>query len=155
MPTEIAADHPKQKLLFFVAQDIDDGTRVLVEELVNRLVRARSWVNGAPQFVDEIEEGNEEWSLEDLPIETVGGYIELYSAHPPWKVPRELDKRHFEEVAYLVDSLRDASRQHGLAFELELDGAHVGSITGGRIDRLLAEGLIEPWRRNLEEVPAH
>jgi hypothetical protein len=85
-----------------------------------------------------------------MAIETVGGFVEIYSALPPWTLPREIDRLHFEEVSTLVNALRDFSRQNGLSFEFELDGNYVGAIDNGEMDASLGEGLLGEWRRNLE-----
>jgi hypothetical protein len=149
MPDEVLPGHPKQRLLFFVAQDIDATIRRRVEEFVSNLATLRVWINGPPQLVSTVEEP-EDASRGDLPIETLGGILELYSALPPLKLPRDLDLQHLAEVSRLVSELREFSREHGLAFELELDGVHVGSIVDGRPDRLVEEGLLGEWRRQLE-----
>jgi hypothetical protein len=43
----------------------------------------------------------------------------------------------------------DLSREHNLAFDLELDDKFVGSIVAGDMDRTLSEGLLGEWRRGL------
>jgi hypothetical protein len=150
MPFFVDPNHPKQKLLFFVAQDLDDDIRSRVRDFVLRLASLRRWVNGPPRFVSSREEPRDT-SLGDMPVETVGAYLEIYSALPPLTLPREIDLRHLDEVTTLVDAVRDFSREHSLAFEFELEGTLVGSIKDGQIDRLLAEGLLGEWRRQLGE----
>ena len=147
-PPSVADGHPKRRLLFFVAQDVDNGVRGDVQDFVNRLALQRRWLNGAPRFVNSIEEP-EDASGEDMPVETLGGYIEIYSTLPPWTLPREVDIQHLEEVTDLVNALCDLSRQRDLEFELELDDTYVGAITDGEVNRSLAEGLLGEWRRQL------
>jgi hypothetical protein len=147
-PASVADDHPKQRLLFFVARDVDDGIRGAVLDFVNQLALRRHWSNGIPRFVNNIEEP-EDASGEDMPFENLGGYIEIYSALPPWTLPHEVDIQQLDEVTDLVNALRDFSRQHLLEFELELDDTFVGAITDGEVDRSLAEGLLGEWRRQL------
>jgi hypothetical protein len=147
-PASVDHDHPKQRLLFFVAQDVDGGIRRDVRDFVNQLALRRDWLNGAPRFVNSRQEP-EDASGEDMPVETVGGYIDIYSALPPWTLPREVDIQHLDEVTDLVNALCDFSRQHRLVFELELDGTFVGAITDGEVDRSLAQGLLGEWRRQL------
>jgi hypothetical protein len=144
----VAPNHPKQKLLFFVAQDLDDASRASVRDFVLRLASLRHWLNGPPRFVNSRDEP-EDAAHGDSPVETVGGYLEIYSALPPWILPRELDLQHFNEVTALVEALRDFSRQQSLAFELELGETFVGAITDGELDRSLAEGLLGEWKRQL------
>src|SRR5262245_39631574 len=126
MPTNVTPDHPKQKLLFFVAQDLDDTIRVNVRDFVLRLASLRHWLNGAPRFVNSRDEPADT-SRGDTPVETVGGYVEIYSAMPPLMLPREIDLQHLDEITALVNALRDFSREHSLAIELELDGTFVGA----------------------------
>lgn len=85
----------------------------------------------------------------DVPVETLGGYLEIYSALPPWKLPREIDQKHLEEVTALTSALTDFSHEHSLAFEFELSDTFVGSIEDGKMDRSLSEGLLGEWRRHL------
>ena len=150
MSSNISADHPKQKLLFFVAQDVSDAVHTKVRDFVLKLALLRHWLNGAPRFVDVREEPLDV-SRGDMPIETLGGYLEIYSALPPWTLPRDIDRQHLDEVTALVAALSEFSRRHSLAFELELDGTFVGTITGGECDRSLSEGLLAEWRRQLAE----
>jgi len=135
-------------LLFFLAQEFDDGIQVTIRGFVLRLALPRRWLNGAPRFVDFHEEP-EDPSREDQPIDTVGGYIEIYSAYPPWTLPREIELQHLDEVTALVNALCDLSREHELAFELELDDKFVGSIVFGTMNVALSVGLLGEWRRVL------
>ena len=148
MQTAIATNHPKQKLLFFVAQDFDDAARANVRDFVLRLAGIRQWLNGPPRFINSREE-SADMSRGDMAVETVGGYLEIYSALPPWELPRETDIQHLAEVTELVSALSDFSREHCLAIEFELDGIFVGAIDDGKMDRSLAEGLLGEWRRKL------
>jgi len=150
MPFPLDPNHPKQKLLFFVAQDLYSCIRANVRDfVVYRLASLRPWLLGPPQFVDSVEEP-EEPSGGDTRVETLGAFLEIYSALPPLNLPREVDLQHLEEVTALVSAIRDFSREHNLAFEFELDGKFVGAITGGEMDRSLSEGLLGEWRRHLE-----
>jgi hypothetical protein len=147
MAAALAPDHPKQRLLFFVAQELDDRVRANVAELVARLSESRSWVIGPPQFVDERSEAAS--APGDAPIETVGGTIEIYSALPPSTLPRDIDRQHLEEVEALVSAICRFSQDHRVAFEFELAGTFVGAVEGGRMDRVLADGFLGEWRRLL------
>jgi hypothetical protein len=149
MTTTIAPNHPKQKLLFFVAQDLDDKAREKVRDFVLQLASLRRWLNGPPHFVNGREEPQNPKSG-DMAVETLGGYLEIYSAWPPWKLPIEIDRQHYDEVVALTNALCDFSANQELAFELELDGVFVGSITDGKMDRSLVEGLLGEWRQRFE-----
>jgi hypothetical protein len=144
----IEPSHPKHKLLFFVAQDLDDSIRAQVRDFVMRLASHRSWLNGAPCFVDSIEVP-EDSSRGDFPVGTLGGYLEIYSAWPPLELPREIDLQHFDEVSTLVNALCSFSGEHGLVFELELDGDFVGEVARGQMDSALANCLLGEWRKRL------
>ena len=148
MISSVGADHPRQKLLFFIAQDLDSELRLKVREFVQQLAGRRHWLNGPPRFVDETDEATSSDS-DDLPIETLGGYIEIFSAWPPWSLPRDVDIQHLREVEDLVAALRQFSRQNGLAIELEFDGKFVGEIEHGEMDSLLSDVLLGEWRRAL------
>ena len=148
MTAVLKPDHPKQTLLFFVAQDLDLNGRAKLRDLVLRLA-SHHWINGPPRFLNSREQPADT-SRGDMPVETVGGFVEIYSALPPWTLPREIDRQHLDEVSTLVNALRNFSRENGLSFEFELDGKFVGAIDDGVMDVCLAEGLLGEWRRNLD-----
>lgn len=142
--------HPKQKLLFFVAHYLDEKIRSDVETFALGLASARHWLNGPPHYVNLRDEPQDN-SRGDLPIETVGGYLELYSAVAPWDLPREIDLQHLEEVKDLLSSVSSFSRAHDIDFEFELDGIFVGAVADGKMDRSLEQGLLGEWERQLAE----
>lgn len=148
MPTSIDPSHPKQKLLFFVTGDLNNTARINVRNFVERLSSLRRWLNGPPRLVDHREKP-EDAHNEDTAIETLGGYIEIYSAWSPWTVPHDVDVQHLDEVTALLNALCDFTQQHGLECELELDRTFVGTVANGKLDRSLAEGLLGEWRRKL------
>ncbi len=148
MPSLHDPNHPKQRLSFFVAQDVDDDIRVNVRDFVARLALLGGWLNGAPRFVNERELPADP-SRGNMPAETVGGHLEIYSALPPMMLPRDIDAQHLEEVTTLVDAVRDFSRTNNLAFEFELDGTFVGAVRDGAADRGLSEGLLAAWKQQL------
>jgi hypothetical protein len=147
MPSAIASNHPTQRLLFFVAQEITDLIRTNVRSFVDSLARSREWVIRPPKIIDAIDYPKRP-DL-DAAIETVGGYLDIYSAMPPLQLPRDIDRQHLEEVTYLVEATRVFSKAQALTFEFELDGKFVGSIEAGSLDRSLSEGLLGEWNRHL------
>lgn len=147
MPTVVSSDHPRQKLIFYVAQDVSDEIRRNVRELVEQIARSRSWLIAPPHFVDTVDAV--EGGAADAPIETVGGELEIYSALPPAGLPKEVDRQHFEEVEALIEAVRRLSEREHLAFELELGGTYVGAIEDGEVDRTLKVGLLDEWRRHV------
>ena len=52
MLVTIAPNHPNQRLLFFVAKDVDEPARTKVRDFVLGLASLRHWLNGPPSFVD-------------------------------------------------------------------------------------------------------
>jgi hypothetical protein len=148
MPENIAPNHPKQKLLFFVAQDLNDVIRTNIRDFVLRLASLRCWLNGPPSFVNCRDEP-EDSSRGDMPVETVGGFLEIYSALPPWTLSRDIDLQHLDEVTTLINALRGFSGEHHLSIEFELDGTLVGAIDNGKMDRSLTEGLLGEWKQHL------
>lgn len=144
--TTVPPDHPKQKLLFFVAQDVDASIRDCIRRLVDKLAVSRSWVIGPPRIVDVKDSGNS-------PSETVGGELQIYSALTPGGLARDVDGQHFDEVTSIVDAVKVLSAQSGLAFEFELDGTFVGAIEDGELDRSLRVGLLQEWKKHLSTMP--
>lgn len=150
MLSAVPQNHPKQKLLFFVAQDIDEALRGKVRDFVLQLNGKRSWLLGSPRFVNSRQEPDDT-SKGDRAIETLGGYLELYSALPPLQLPRDVDLQHFNEATDLIHAIQEFSNREKLAFEFELDGTFVGSVTDGKMDRSLAQGLLGEWKRQLDK----
>lgn len=145
MASDVAFNHPKQKLLFYIAQDFEDGLVPEIARVVREIARGRDWLIGPPVFMDELQA-----SSLGTPVRTVGGVLEIFSAHPPWKLPVDVDRQHFEEVTWLVEALGQFSGKRSLAIEFELEGTFVGSIEDGQTDRALTEGLLGEWRHRLE-----
>ncbi len=145
----VAADHPIQRLLFFVSDDLAEETTGQMQDLVSDIAGSRTWTIAPPAFVDEVEEPED--PAVDLPVRTLGGVLDLYSALPPWgeRLPEEVDRAHYEEVEAIVVALRHFSETSGHEVTFELDGTYVGIIKQGNPDRLLADGLLGEWRRHL------
>lgn len=144
----ISSKHPRQKLLFSVTDRFDSVARDAVDKLVQRLKFARNWVVAPPQFINVVESLPPESS--DTPVETLGGYLEIYSALPGNDLPKEVDRVHLQEVELLVKELCKLSLYLEASIELELDGQFVGSIAFGVPDRLLKVGMIEEWKTHLD-----
>lgn len=53
----VPLEHEKQKLIFYVAQDLDQSIRSNVQQLVNELAASRIWSIAPPTFIDAIEIG--------------------------------------------------------------------------------------------------
>lgn len=142
---KVNPNHPKQKLVFYISDDIEDERDVFgMHEAVTSLSRSLKWVIGPPVFLNETQDDPEagEWR-------TVGGFIELFSALPPWgaALSPEVDRAHFEEVKATIDALTAFSKQTGHEIAFELDGAQIGWIEKGIVDNSLREGLLGEWER--------
>lgn len=138
---------PIQKLTFYVTQDVDDSVRSVVRELIEKLSTTREWLLGPPKFIDTIDypENREV----DLPIETVGGVLKIYSALTSTPLPRELDIKNYYEVVAVVEAVQKISGSKNFDFDFELDGNFVGSIGDGVIDKTMQVGLLNAWREHL------
>ncbi|WP_219267311.1 hypothetical protein [Pseudomonas sp. Xaverov 259] len=137
IPLELA----KQKLIFYVAQDLDQSIRSNVQQLVNEVAASRIWSVTPPTFIDEIDESG---------AEVVGGFLEIYSALPPNILPIEMDSKNLDDVEALVGAVKKLSENENLSFEFQLDTTFVGAIEDGVIDRVLLDGLLVPWRNHLK-----
>lgn len=149
MKPEVAPDHPRQRLLFFIVdEELTDELRRAIATLLEKLADSRDWLVAPPEFVSETEDPTD-LAPGDVPVETTGGFLEIYTALEPWHLPRELDLQHYREVSALIEALQDFSREHDITIELELDGNFVGSLRSGEKDRTLDLGLLGEWRRGL------
>lgn len=139
MSQYLPPNHPVQRLIFFVAQDIDESTRIAFGTLVGNLGHLREWVIGPPRNIADQNDPS-----------LVGGGVEIYSAQPPNELSKEIDRRHYQEVEAIVGALARFSYEHMLAIEFELDGEFVGALEDGKMDRSLEEGLLGEWKRHLD-----
>jgi hypothetical protein len=105
-----------------------------------------------PAYVDNIE-WPDDASRGDFRMETLGGYLEIYSALPPWTVPREVEMRLLEEVTALLEALASFSRERSLDFEVYLDGDITGYVEKGEMDEGLVDVFLGEWRRGLGLAP--
>ncbi|SDZ69375.1 hypothetical protein [Pseudomonas salomonii] len=137
IPLELA----KQKLIFYVAQDLDQSIRSNVQQLVNEVAASRIWSVTPPSFINEIDESG---------TEVVGGILEIYSALPPNLLPIEMDSKNLDDVEALVGAVKKLSENESLSFEFQLDTTYIGAIEDGVIDRVLLDGLLVPWRNHLK-----
>ena len=136
IPLELA----KQKLIFYVAQDLDQSIRSNVQQLVNELAASRIWSIAPPTFIDAIDEGG---------AEVVGGMLEIYSALQPNILSVDMDSKNLDEVEEIVCAVKKLSEKEDISFEFQLDTTFVGAIDDGVVDRVLLEGLLVPWRNHI------
>ena len=146
---EVAADHPRQKFAFFIEDDVSPSDVEAMEAALSALAGSRAWVIDRPRFVNETLEPE---STEDYPIQTVGGFLELFSAWPPWgeRLPRQIDEAQLSEVESVIDAMIGFSKATGREIAFELDGTQVGWVSNGEADRSIRDGLLGPWRKHVE-----
>ena len=142
--------HPMQDLIFYMSGALDESHVVLMRNLVHRMAEEQNWTIEAPVFIDETEEPDTS-NVDDVPIRTVGAVLRIYSGLPPWDatLPKEVDRALFNEVSFVVREIAGLSKSAGLEFAAELDGEAVGWIENGILNKMLRDGLLEPWRRSL------
>jgi hypothetical protein len=143
---KVTRDHPKKELLFVIEQNLDDTIKAKAWDFVIGLASQRDWVLGPPQLVNQRQKSAAGGGVSR---ELFGGLLEIYSALPPWDLPREIDLAHLNEVAFLIDLLSEFSRVNQLNIMFQLDGEFIGSIDFGEMDKSLRVGLLEEWRRHL------
>lgn len=149
--TMLDHQHPVQTLQFFVDSQILPQHAEKMRAEIERLSALREkWVLGAPEFVDSAEVSMDD-RHGDQPIRTVGGMLKIYTALPPWgdKLPKEIDRQHYEEVNLVVQHMRRLSGETGITIGFELDGTAVGWIQLGKLDRMLEVGLLGEWKKAL------
>lgn len=138
---------PREKLLFYVADDLTPPIREHVRQLVERFAKERQWLLGPPKYIELVE--HFATRIEDLPVETVGGEFEVYSPHAADELPTEVDAQLYTEVNQLVQAVRSLSEEHGVAFEFMYGGNYAGAIEAGKINRTLQVGLLDEWRKRV------
>jgi hypothetical protein len=152
MTDQLAPDHPRHKLAFFVEANVDHTIREAVAEFVEHLGKARAWLLGAPRYVDEHEVPEDQTRGEHC-ADYVGGFIELYSAHAPWTVPRDLDLLQFAEATALMTAVEDCSRRLKLDFEIYYAGEVIGYVRNGQMVEGVREGFLDEWKHVLDQAP--
>lgn len=137
----VPLEHEKQKLIFYVAQDLDQSIRSHVQQLVNEVAASRIWSIAPPTFIDAIDEGG---------AEVVGGMLEIYSALQPSILSVDMESKNLDEVEEIICAVRMLSEKENISFEFQLDTNFVGAIDDGVIGRVLLEGLLVPWRNHMK-----
>jgi len=127
------------ELLFFLTSEFGDEDVQNLRRTIEALRSSHDWMEGAPVFVDEIDEG------EEGDLRTVGGVIDL-----PAVGPRDVERRAFEDVTHLIEALKAYSEQRRQELEFEFDGTFVGDIKDGTTSRTLELGFLEPWRERIQ-----
>lgn len=144
-------NHPRDKLAFYVAGDVDFDIRDAVAAFVVETGVSRAWTLGPPQYFD-IHEVPDDHSHGTRCWDDVGGFIEVYSGRPPWTVPREIDLQQFEESVAFLTALEEFSCKRGLDFEVHYAGEVIGYVTEGRMEGV-REMLLDEWKQSFEGHP--
>lgn len=144
-------DHPRQRLLFFFTEEPTDAVVQAFHALMDQLASDGPWSVGSPQYVDEIDDSD--LSAGDSPVHTIGGVLELYSAHPPWGeyLPKQMDACQLDECKRIVNSLIAFSQSHGCEFTLSLENQDIGEISHGHADYGVSEIFLAEWERALAQ----
>ncbi|CAH2801889.1 MAG: hypothetical protein CPDRYMAC_5323 [uncultured Paraburkholderia sp.] len=147
MTSDLHRQYPRQRLLFFVAQDVDDEIVGAVKQMIRELSAEKNWVLAPPAFIDHVDDTRTDES--DVSDRTVGGTLDMLGTNGN-TLPRDLDAATFADVDRVVQAVQALSAKWSLEVEFELNGAYVGAIDEGTLDRSLAEGLLGEWRRHLD-----
>ncbi len=124
-------EHEKQKLIFYVAQDLDQYVRSKVQQFVNEVPASRRWSIAPPTFIYAIDEGG---------AEVAGGILEIYSTLQPNTLSIDKGSKNLDELEELIRVVKELYEKENLSFEFQLGTTFVGAIDGGFIDRVLLEG---------------
>ncbi len=145
MKKNISTGHPTNLLYVVVKDNLSNEVMDAIEERLRIWSESREWTINAPELIDYIDEilakGHES--------HTFGFALRLYSAHPPWgdKLPKEIDRRHLDEVEFLLNEVQAISRTFNCSFKLQLDQIAMGLIEDGKMDERLRVGLVNEWRK--------
>jgi len=153
MNANVQPGHPISSLFVLLRSKLTNELSESFERMLVSISKVRPWVIDPPTLVDYIDE-TDDAAGEQAEAHTYGAGLKLYSALPPWgaKLPRAIDKMHYEEVKLLVDEACRLSREAGVDFYLQLDRSPIGSIRHGVPDESIQRGLLEEWRRAVESV---
>ena len=142
-------EHPKDTLLFYIAGRADEASAERVGRVLDGVAQEVEWVIHPPFFVHQTEDHVDPET--GKPVLTVGGVLEMYTAHPPWRdrLPREVDEAHYREFSTLVDRLCALSREFGDEFHFEFHEELIGVIHNGEPDERLGVQFLGTWARAL------
>jgi hypothetical protein len=113
--------------------------RGAVEDCLNSLTQRTDWLVQTPELVNEGTA--EDWTL---------GFLLRV---PIPSTDRSVESAALADVEAVVQSMEEVSGTCGIEFGLELDGRSVGWVAGGLRDQLLIDGLLQPWRDHLDQMP--
>lgn len=154
---ECAGIHPEQRYLpgrmtddlhFLFALDEPSSDAVpAIASFVRRLNEERQWSHGEITFVDDVD-ASSVTRRGDHPVWTLGGSLTLTRPTDDLRAERS----QLEDVEFVIERLCEFSGSSGRTFVVEYDGEEVGSITNGRIDASLRDGLLAEWQKRVQEL---
>ncbi|GAA4441191.1 hypothetical protein GCM10023155_46650 [Bremerella cremea] len=142
MEQRVKTNHPRSTFCFYASgRNLSDDLWHQMRTVVTTLSKSRTWVIGPPTLADE-NDGEVRW---------IGGSLEIYTALPPFgaDLPKDVDRRHLEEVTAIVDAMTKLSGQTDLEISFTLDQTYVGRIKGGKPDSMIQVGLLGEWKKAL------
>lgn len=145
MDARVAPDHPTEELLFFVAGEVNELARKICRSMVIGLEQL-DWVLEPPLYVDVVEEGYP--SLGEPDVETVGCVLKIYASKG---LPKEVDRRHLEEVRRIVEHLKGRSEELKMGFGVKFGHPAPGLIFLGMADCHLTS-FLDAWERRLAQA---
>jgi len=125
-----------------------------VKRLVARMGASATWVIGPPEFILEVDDDDRLGVVgaeQDEPLVILGGLLRLYSARRPLELPAEVDQAQLRSVEAVVSELEFISEMTGAEFALLFHGETVGFVDASEGGRSLRLGLLDPWRKALED----
>jgi hypothetical protein len=136
----IHPEHPRDELAFFFQRPSHEAAAQLTALLAK--TTSKRWTLGTPTLIDETEGA----------CRNLGGVVGVYCGHPPWgeRLPREVDAIHLSDVRHLIADLEMLSTEAG-PIAVWFDGEEMGDIRDGQADEAIRRGLLEEWRRRLEQ----
>ncbi|QGJ71593.1 Hypothetical protein PBC10988_33000 [Planctomycetales bacterium 10988] len=144
--SEIPKKHPKT-MLFFLFPEVPPLEQTSeFGKILEVLENEHEWLGGPPMVFD---------TEEDFPdmeeFHTYGGNIELYSMLPEDidQLPKEADRRQFEEISLLIEKLLPFTDKHGCLLDLTLDQDSIGKIEKGSLDET-AQTYFKKWKKRIE-----
>jgi hypothetical protein len=140
-PVEVFAQgEPGSSLLCYLEGEAWHEAVDQLETWSAELAQSRDWTLSPPEFVNTVADGDR----------TVGVVLRIPSAGRA--TSREVERELLHDVEALIASAESVTRTRLFALAFELDGEPVGCVESGSADRQLVDGLLAPWRAEVESA---
>ena len=63
---------------------------------------------------------------------------------------REVSRVQFEQFMVVIETIMELSQTHNAAFSVQYGVEEIGSVSDGQPNFSVRQGLIEPWKREIE-----